>query len=413
MKPGPGTTVVMVFEWGLITTAALIIGARLRLRLKIQRRSLWISDILMVLAWLCSIASAACDTYFAHMGALEPHIDTALTRWEGSPGDMIVMLKAIKHLRLPLKSGTAHESLIFWAKQQIFWASTFPFYMTFYFCEAALLATLFQLIPPFMKKRRMILRAVTGYCVAAFIVSICYHLFGCFPPWLYWSIEGATCPRLFGRTSFEIGWALHFTGDVLIFYVPWLFLHALQLRRAMKVGICCTFLLGVINIVFCLARFVEVERAVSPTGLSLSTVTLWSALDCTICVVIACLPSLRPYLRSRSQANTYADQYNYRASGKRRSTTVPTNATSATRAGGGPSTLRRGSAGFELIDDEGAPESSPKTMNVLRMTTIRVQSGTASGAGSRASSGSQNDRHLEGGDDGQKSDIELVHVVGK
>ncbi|KAL8290938.1 hypothetical protein RB600_006420 [Gaeumannomyces tritici] len=255
------------------------------------------------------------------MGALEPHIDTALTRWEGSPGDMIVMLK-------------------------IFWASTFPFYMTFYFCEAALLATLFQLIPPFMKKRRMILRAVT-------------------------------------------------------------------LRRAMKVGICCTFLLGVINIVFCLARFVEVERAVSPTGLSLSTVTLWSALDCTICVVIACLPSLRPYLRSRSQANTYADQYNYGASGKRRSTTVPTNATSATRAGGGPSTLRRGSAGFELIDDEGAPESSPKTMNVLRMTMIRVQSGTASGAGSRASSGSQNDRHLEGGDDGQKSDIELVHVVGK
>ncbi|KAL8372586.1 hypothetical protein RB595_002095 [Gaeumannomyces hyphopodioides] len=388
MRPGPGTAVLMVVEWGLITTAALIIGARLRLRLQIQRRSLWISDILMILAWLCSVASAACDIYFARMGALEPHIDTALTRWEGSPGDMIVML-------------------------QIFWASTFPFYMTFYFCKASLLATLFQLIPPFMKNRRIILWAVAGYCVAAFIVSVCYHIFGCFPPWLNWSIEGATCPELFARTSFEIGWALHFTGDVLVFCVPWLFLHTLQLRRAMKVGICCTFLLGIINIVFCLARFIEVETAVSPTGLSLSTLSLWSALDSTICVVVACLPSLRPYLRSRSQANTYADQYNHGASGKKRSTTVPTNATSATRAGGGPSTLRHGSAGFELIDDEGAPESSPRTMDVLRITTIRVQSGAASGAGSRPSSGSQDDRHLEGGDDGQRSDIELVHVVGK
>ncbi|KAM0211897.1 hypothetical protein ACHAQI_005050 [Fusarium lateritium] len=50
-----------------------------------------------------------------------------------------------------------------------------------------------------------------------------------------------------------------------------------------------------------LVRFVMIWKAGADSTISLSTIILWSSLDVNIGLVIACLPSLRPYFGSRDK----------------------------------------------------------------------------------------------------------------
>lgn len=80
-------------QWLLISIAAAIIAARLWLRVRIQQRRLWASDILMTLAWLSSVATASLDIVLFRLGAFEPHIDAFLRQYEGTMEDVILILK--------------------------------------------------------------------------------------------------------------------------------------------------------------------------------------------------------------------------------------------------------------------------------------------------------------------------------
>lgn len=93
----------------------------------------------------------------------------------------------------------------------------------------------------------------------------------------------------------------------------------------MKTGVFCTFLLGIINMVFCLVRFISVETAAVDSSVPLSLVgkrptqkphhreadsvsfvlALWSSLDTNIGLVIVCLPALRPYFRRKESRDYY------------------------------------------------------------------------------------------------------------
>lgn len=93
---------------------------------------------------------------------------------------------------------------------------------------------------------------------------------------------------------------------------------ALQVKRALRLGIYFTFLLGSVNMAVSLVRFVMIFKAAADSTISLSTISmssrllqivcrltlfpvLWSALDVNMGLVIACLPSLRPYFGSRNK----------------------------------------------------------------------------------------------------------------
>ncbi|KAL8408381.1 hypothetical protein RB594_006986 [Gaeumannomyces avenae] len=372
---GPGGEAVLVSQWLLISISAAIIAARLWLRVVVQRRRLWASDILMFLAWLASAATAAFDIVFFRMGALEPHIDTFLRQYEGSVEDVILILK-------------------------LFWISTIPFILTFYLCKAALLATFLQLFPRFMKRRRLTLWCVACYTAVCFVVTTLYYIVGCLPVERNWSIGEDACPTGFMGTAFRLAWALHFSSDLFIFALPWMILHEIQMKRAMKAGIYCTFLLGLLNLSICIVRFVTILSADGDQSVPLSLVELWSSLDCNITLFIACLPSLRPYFRSRRTIMGPSDRY---VSSKYGGGSTSARK-SAARAPGGTS-----NRGFESLDEErGAGALSPAPPGgmggVMRTTTIHVhrEPSVSSDITPGGSSWLRDER--------QKSDIELVPV---
>ncbi|KAH8729887.1 hypothetical protein BGZ61DRAFT_492057 [Ilyonectria robusta] len=293
--PGPGAAAVLVSQWILITIAAVVVLARVYLRLKIQKRKILSSDLLMCAAWVSAVATASFDIKFATMGALEPKVKTTLAGYDGTPEDIVLLLK-------------------------LFWASSIPFFTTFYLCKAALLAVYLQVFPKFMKKRRIFLWGTIGFVAAAYIVSMLLVFCICLPIETNWSLDPeTTCPNASVALVFQVGWALHFSGDILIFALPWLIVPGLQMKWKLKMGVYCTFLLGTINIIFCLVRFITIQTSTVDNVIPLSLVELWSALDCNIGLVIACLPSLRPYFRGRTgsdypynSSNVYSKSTNTR-----------------------------------------------------------------------------------------------------
>ncbi|KAH7139970.1 hypothetical protein B0J13DRAFT_527623 [Dactylonectria estremocensis] len=62
------------------------------------------------------------------------------------------------------------------------------------------------------------------------------------------------------------------------------------MSRALRIALFCTFSLGAITITFDAMRYVFVQQTDQSTAGPLSTN------DCNVGIIVACLPSLRPYL---------------------------------------------------------------------------------------------------------------------
>ncbi|KAF7555856.1 hypothetical protein G7046_g6458 [Stylonectria norvegica] len=276
----PGAGPVIASQWVLITIAAVVIIARLNLRVRIQRRTLLRSDFLMCAAWFCALFCAGFNVALAELGALNKPVKATLQGYEGTPEHLILVLK-------------------------MFFASSIPFYTTFYLCRAALLDVYLQAFPKFLHKRRMFLWAVVVFTACAYTASILMIFLICLPVRRNWSIMPQdACPVNTVRAIFRVTWGLLFIGDVLVFMVPWMIIPGLQMRRSLKMGIYATFGLGIINIAVSITRFVEVEKgARAQYDVSLSLVEFFSSLDVNLGLVIACLPSLRPYFNSNKGSN--------------------------------------------------------------------------------------------------------------
>lgn len=68
--------------WILLCVSAILIAARLWLRLKIQHQALLLSDALLLIAWCSSFTHAVFVIIFAVKGALHPDIDYTLINWK-------------------------------------------------------------------------------------------------------------------------------------------------------------------------------------------------------------------------------------------------------------------------------------------------------------------------------------------
>lgn len=156
MVLGPSSTALLATIYILITIAAFVIAARVYLRLKIQKRKLLMSDLLMMSAWFAAFTAASFDIILDVKGVLRPEIDYFLTNYRGDI--------------------ESHEYLL-----KIMWAGTIPYFTTFYLCKASLLSCYLQLFPRFMKKRRILLWVTIGYCTLSYVATILIQLFFCFP----------------------------------------------------------------------------------------------------------------------------------------------------------------------------------------------------------------------------------------
>ncbi|KAH6880690.1 hypothetical protein B0T10DRAFT_540223 [Thelonectria olida] len=343
-------------EWTLIVVAAAVVAARVYLRIKIQKRKLLSSDVLMVLAWVSAVATSSFDIKFAQMGALDHKVLTTLQGYDGTSEQVVFLLK-------------------------MFWASTIPFFTTFYLCKAALLAVYLQVFPKFMVKRRILLWATVGYCAVAYVASMLTLFCVCLPIQRNWTLdEEEACPASTTALVFQVGWALHFFGDLLIFGLPWFIVPGLQMKWKLKVGVYCTFLLGLINIIFCLVRFITIQTSQVNSRLPLSLVELWTALDYNIGLVIACLPSLRPYFRGRHGSDYPYNSNSYSKSAKSRPGVA-------------------GEGGFKMI-------SEPYGPNATRSTASRDPNALPQ----FSSTHSNDDESWDQGKKSNGSDIELVQI---
>ncbi|WAO91473.1 Hypothetical protein NCS54_00894600 [Fusarium falciforme] len=284
----PSTAGVLACFWILLCVSAILIAARLWLRLKIQHQALLLSDALLLIAWCSSFTHAVFVIIFAVKGALHPDIDYTLINWKVDVTEVEFITRMI-------------------------WSSVFPFFTSLYFCKFALLATYLQLFPRFMKKLRVALYVAIVYCVSGYLVSMSVQLFLCWPiegNWSFASNPAVVCePKIIG-TIFYIAWSLHFTANLSIIILPFFILKNLQVKRKTMFGIYAIFSLGIIDIAFSLTRFLTIHLG-SGGFKPLTLIQIWSILDENMALIIACLPSLRPYLRHGFKNSSAEASYGY------------------------------------------------------------------------------------------------------
>ncbi|KAI3579048.1 hypothetical protein IWW34DRAFT_805672 [Fusarium oxysporum f. sp. albedinis] len=252
--PSPLGTPFNATEWALISIATAVILARLYLRLVLQRRSLLASDVFMCAAWASAVATASFDIYFYRIGIFKPGTTFDLAGFEG----------------------TAEEAESF-----------------------------YKIFPVFMVKRRRFLWVVIVYVAMGFVITILLLSLSCLPVWRNWTLSEQRCTVKSIKTNFEISWVINISGDILIFILPWLVIPELTLRRRLRYSLYATFLLGLINIIFCVVRFAQIEQYGGDLVITISLVELWSFIDACIGLIIACLPSLRPFFNWREKIQYY------------------------------------------------------------------------------------------------------------
>ncbi|KAH7227216.1 uncharacterized protein BKA55DRAFT_584297 [Fusarium redolens] len=272
----PTPTAVLISEWLLLSIAAAMILARLWLRIRINRQRLLLSDVFICLAWFSAVASASVDVYLKCVGILRQDEDAFLQIYDGDPK-------------------TRQSALLY------FWAGTFAFFTAFWCSKMAILAFYLQVFPPVFRIYRIIIWLVIAYSASGYIVAMALNLFLCWPLQRNWATDQTACiAEIQVKIGWRVGWALHFSSDVIIFVLPFMILRNLRMDKLVRFGVYCTFGLGAINIIFCLVRFLVVEASTDIDNgkmVPLTLLELWSSTDCNISVIIACMPALRPYLR--------------------------------------------------------------------------------------------------------------------
>ncbi|KAF7557235.1 hypothetical protein G7Z17_g840 [Cylindrodendrum hubeiense] len=206
---------------------------------------------------------------------------------------------------------------------KLFWVSGVPFFTAFYLCKAALLALYLQLFPVFMVKRRIFLWITIVFIAIAYVVSLLMLFVMCRPIESNWSLDPATkCSNDSVAIIFQVTWSLHFFGDLL---------------------------------------------------------KMWSTLDLNVSLVIACLPSLRPYFRAK-----HTNNYSY-------------NNTSDYK----PTSSRPEDGGFKMMHE-------PYGAQGPRLMAIGMPKGPLRPL--RPSTRSHDDDPWDNGKQHNSSDIELVHI---
>jgi hypothetical protein len=257
---------VIAVVWTLQGICLTLILARLYLRLRLQHQKLILSDYFICLAWLSAICQAAVEIEFKKLGLLNS--SSTWAKYGSTTGNPYVT-----------------QAMVF--------VSWFPLFTTQYLNKAALLSFFFYIFPSNLRSLLYSLWIATVYCGVAYIATILLVFLICLPvetkgfSFLYCGIR-----RQF--VIWNITWALHFSSDIIIFILPLSIMRILRLNWKKKLGLYVTFGFGVFSISACVARFVIILSTYP--NVPVPVIEFWCAIDSYTGLIVACLPSLRPYL---------------------------------------------------------------------------------------------------------------------
>ncbi|RJE26704.1 integral membrane protein [Aspergillus sclerotialis] len=178
-------------------------------------------------------------------------------------------------------------------QMKAFWL-TIPFYNAALFCaKATILMQYFRVF------------ATKGIRIASTIMLIVLAIYGtwavliaflnCIPVEKFWH------PSTPGHCLSEKGlWfsnaAMHISTDIAIFLIPIPALLKLPLPKRQKIAIIAMFALGGFGCVTSICRLVSLKTIADSNDPTYDNVgaALWSAIECNVGIICACLPTLRP-----------------------------------------------------------------------------------------------------------------------
>ncbi|KAH7141062.1 hypothetical protein EDB81DRAFT_900684 [Dactylonectria macrodidyma] len=266
---GPSGEALLAIEWLLIAIALCLILARLNLRFNHLGRRLVFSDGFILAAFAAGVALNAMDIVLYQKGVYTSYMDFTMTRLKAPPGEKVVIYKMSHFLNV-------------------------PFYLEVYLYKAALLALYYEIFARDSRKLRAALTCLSGYCAVGYITTMCVVLFLC--DWgCYWSLDAPCSPRCTTVTD-NLGWAFHLTAEICIFLLPVIYISQTNMTRPQKLSASFTFFIGFISISITIARWFVVQAVFTPEP-SLTTAETFSIADGHSGLIVATLPSLRPYLR--------------------------------------------------------------------------------------------------------------------
>ncbi|KAG2420169.1 hypothetical protein HFD88_004969 [Aspergillus terreus] len=180
-------------------------------------------------------------------------------------------------------------------KQQLkrLWAAI-PFY------NASLCTTkfsiLFQYLRIFPDKRFRLACYIVMAIVAAYGTWAVVSAFvNCLPVARFWDPSvGGSC------MSFEAVWffnaSMNIVTDITLLIMPMPLLSHLQLPRMQKFALMGVFAMGILVVITSILRLKSLKEVASATDTSWSNVgaAYWTAAECNVAIICACLPFLRP-----------------------------------------------------------------------------------------------------------------------
>ncbi|KAF7588534.1 hypothetical protein BBP40_005523 [Aspergillus hancockii] len=178
-------------------------------------------------------------------------------------------------------------------QMKAFWI-TIPFYNAALLCaKASILLQYFRVFPT--RRMRTINWVMLGILATYGSWAVLSGFLNCVPVAKFWdrTIEGVC---LSDKGLWFSNASMHITTDLAILIIPIPALASLELPRRQKIALISVFALGGFVCITSICRLValkKISESIDPTYDNVGAAS-WSAVECNVGIICACLPTLRP-----------------------------------------------------------------------------------------------------------------------
>ncbi|KAA8912293.1 hypothetical protein FN846DRAFT_321919 [Sphaerosporella brunnea] len=279
----------ITIEWTLASLALIFVLLRIYVRFTTPSSVRYkLSDAIIIVAWLSLATMVSLDTAMAKLYLFEPgsFFNQPMIRKNDSVEENVQAL-------------------------QLLYGSAFPYTMSIYLVKAAIIAWYYSITPPTLARCRMALHVMCGCCIFGFLVAMGFSMLSCLPISRNWRLDQGFCIATAQMPTFFATFTCHVCTEIFIFVYPMPLLKIVPQRRR-TCGIGFLFALGILSIIATLARVTAI--GISATA---PVVAVWTSVECSTGVIIACCPALRmlfqskkPPVRLHFKSGSHTGQFN-------------------------------------------------------------------------------------------------------
>ncbi|KAK2609475.1 hypothetical protein N8I77_002972 [Diaporthe amygdali] len=250
-------TETVALEWAFFVLAFAFLVARLWVRYSLRQYQAWISDVLLMVALVCTAGNIMCDTLIYRVNGLMEYKN--VTQYLG----------------------------------KIRFTTKFFFDAGLYFPKFSLVMSYSAMVPVTEPRMRIFLTCIATYLVLACLTAIFADTFWCGS---YVSINWLNpheCSSFSNPHLQKLTWTMNILGELLLFIFPFPILNSLkftQLRE--KIGLGLIFAMGLFTILVSTGRFMFMIFLTNDISLS-----VWTTVEMSISVMVVSLMAMRPLLR--------------------------------------------------------------------------------------------------------------------